>query len=363
MKITSLTLTTFRNYRRQTVRFCDGLNVIEGLNTAGKTNLVEAVYLCSVGKSPRGAKDKDLIQIGQDSAHVTLEVAKKHRTHRIDLHLTKDGEKRILLDGVRLSRTGDLMGVLNVVFFSPDELRIVKQDPSERRRFINITLCQQNKPYYEALSRYNHIIDQRNRLLKEARDVASLDAQLAVWDEQLATWGSKIIRWRQDFIAHLGALADSIHRAIAGERCDLTLRYESCTEATDDEAIRQDILGALADSREKEMRLRYTTVGPHRDDFSIVSEEKELRTLGSQGQQRTAALSLKLACIAYFERNTGERPVLLLDDVLSELDGGRRQALLAATDGVQTLLTCTEFTEDEIYVGQRLHVKSGTVEQ
>ena len=357
MYVQQVSLTDFRNYTAQTVSFSDGLNVIEGLNTAGKTNLVESVCLCGVGKSPRGAKDRELIRFGADSAHVTLTVQKKYRTHRIDVHLTAKG-KSIAIDGVSIGKMADLMGVLNVVYFSPDELKIVKEDPSERRRFLNIGLCQQNKAYFSALSNYNRIVEQRNALLKEARSLDELQATLPVWNAQLAEEGAKIILARQDFMTHLCALADPIHRTIAGEHCDLTLSYTAYPCDTY-RPLCDHLLQRLSEVTAKEWNTRYTLVGPHRDDFSIVSEGKDLRTYGSQGQQRTAALALKLAEIAYLEQNTDEKPVLLLDDVLSELDAKRREALLKATRGVQTLLTCTEFGEPEEYVTRRIHVVSG----
>lgn len=359
MYVRQVTLTDFRNYTRQTADFCEGLNVIEGLNTAGKTNLVESVYMGGIGKSPRGAKDKELIRFGADCAHITLQVQKRYRAHRIDIHITQKA-KSVSIDGVAIGKLADLMGVLNVVYFSPDELKIVKEDPSFRRRFINIGLCQQNQTYFKTLTEYNRILENRNALLKNAQSMAELQETLPVWNEQLAKKGAKLIVMRQEFVQTLQSIADPIHRAMAGEKGDLTLQYSEYPY-TQEEHLYQYLLQKLQDSLQKEWGIRYTLVGPHRDDFAIVSEEKDLRTYGSQGQQRTAALALKLAEIAYFEKNTGEKPVLLLDDVLSELDVKRRAALLEATKGIQTLLTCTEFTENETFIGNRIHIRNGTV--
>lgn len=358
MYVHSLSVSDFRNYTDQRVRFDAGLNIIEGHNTAGKTNLVEAVYLCGVGKSPRAGKDKELIRLGCDNAHITLVVQKKYRQHRIDINIGAKG-KTIVIDGVGIQRMADLMGVLNVIYFSPDEMKIVKEDPTVRRRFLNIGLCQQNKQYFAALAKYNRVLENRNALLRTATDYATLVQQLPAWDAQLAEEGATIITLRQDFMQSLQQLADPIHRSIAGEGCDLSLGYTPYP--TGRTAIRDALLSALGEAAPKEWNTRYTLVGPHRDDFAIVSEQKDLRTFGSQGQQRTAALALKLAEIAYFQRNTGEMPVLLLDDVLSELDASRRSALLRATQGIQTLLTCTEFSEDISIPAKHLHIAHGQV--
>ena len=359
MNVTKVILTSFRNYAHQEVEFCPDLNVIVGKNTAGKTNLVESVYLCGVGKSPRAGKDKEMIKMGDKEAHITLFVDKKHRSHRVDVHLLPGG-KKISIDGVSINKMSDLMGVVNVVFFAPDELKIVKADPSERRRFINISLCQQSKPYYAALSRYNKILDNRNRLLKEAESVDALARTLPDWNVQLAEEGAKIIMARQHFLDTLQTIADPIHRTIAGEGEDLTLVYNR-KDARSYEDIHRYLLEHLSSNYDKELALGYTLCGPHRDDFAILSRKTDLRTYGSQGQQRTAALALKLAEISYFESNTGEKPILLLDDVLSELDASRRTALIHATEGIQTLLTCTEFTEDPSLIGKLISVNKGVI--
>ena len=252
------------------------------------------------------------------------------------------------------------MGVVNVVFFAPDELKIVKADPSERRRFMNISLCQQSKPYYATLSRYNKILENRNRLLKNASSIEELKFLMPDWNVQLAEEGSKIILARQEFLNTLQIIADPIHRAIAGE--ELKLIYNR-KDADSFDKVYQYLFDHLSSNYDKELSLGYTLCGPHRDDFSLLSRKIDLRTYGSQGQQRTAALALKLAEITYFEKNTGEKPILLLDDVLSELDASRREALLKATDGIQTLLTCTEFTEKEELIGKRIMVKNGIIEE
>lgn len=359
MNVTKVILSNFRNYSHQEVEFCPDLNVIEGLNTAGKTNLMESVYVCGVGKSPRATKDKEMIMMGENQAHITLFVQKKHRSHRVDVHLAPNG-KKIAVDGVNITKMSELMGVVNVIYFAPDELKIVKADPSERRRFINISLCQQSKSYYNALSRYNRILENRNRLIKEANTVQDLEHVLPEWNIQLAEEGAKIIVARSHFLTAINQIADPIHRSIAGPEEDLSLVYSRAIQE-DYDAIYNHLLAELSNNYPKELSLRYTATGPHRDDFCIVSRNSDLRIYGSQGQQRTAALTLKLAEISYFEKNTGEKPILLLDDVLSELDVNRREALINATTGIQTLLTCTEFTEQNVNVGKFIKIKKGSV--
>ena len=358
MKISKVSLTDFRNYSTAQVEFEPSLNVIEGRNTAGKTNLMEAVYCCGVGKSPRANKDRDMIRFGQEEAHITVWVDKRFRSHRIDYHLTQRGLKKVLVDNQPIRRMADLMGVLNVVYFSPDELKIIKDEPSERRRFVNISLCQQNPAYYTALSNYNKVLEQRNALLKE--ETPTLREELAIWDEQLAKEGAIIVHLRQDFLTKIATLADRYHRLIAGEQNDLSLTYVTQVVGDTVEDTRNLLLARLKAGYDKELHTHYTVTGPHRDDFVVESLGQDLKQFGSQGQQRTAALSLKLAEIKYFEEHTGEQPILLLDDVLSELDSHRRGALLKATEGIQTLLTCTEFDE-EYEAGKVIHIENGEV--
>ncbi len=359
MKITKVSLTDFRNYTSADVTFCPSLNVIEGLNTAGKTNLMESVYCCGVGKSPRTTKEKEMIRFGQDAAHITVFVDKRYRSHRIDYHISARGVKRVAVDNQPIRRMADLMGVLNVVYFSPDELKIIKDEPQERRRFINISLCQQNPAYFAALGKYNKVLEERNALLKADEPQRE---QLSVWDEQLAKEGATLVHLRADFLATIAEYADEFHRKIAGEDKDLTIRYLTQELGESEEETRRRLLDRLKAGFDKEIHTRYTVTGPHRDDFSVVSQGKDLKQFGSQGQQRTAALSLKLAEIKYFERHTGEQPVLLLDDVLSELDVGRRKALLDATKGIQTLLTCTEF-EEGYQADNLIRVENGKIVQ
>lgn len=345
MNITRLCLSNYRNYSNLNLNVNNGLNVVEGINASGKTNLVEAIYFCGVGKSPRTSKDKDLIKWGEQNARIIINIDKKYRSHRIDVMVAQNGQKRIAIDGANILRMGELMGVLNIVFFSPDDMKMIKESPQERRTFMDISLCQQNKTYFYTLLKYNKILNQRNKLLKTASSLNELKDTLPVWNTQLAEEGARLVLSRLAFLNTINPIADSFHRKITGDKEGLTLTYERSYGGTNYTELYEDLLSKLSANIEKEYSLGYTLTGLHRDDFSIISNNIELRSFGSQGQQRTAALSIKLAEISYFERITGETPVLILDDVFSELDKKRREALLSATNNVQTILTCTEYNE------------------
>lgn len=346
MIITDISLKNYRNYNNISLDFSNEMNIIEGKNASGKTNLVEAIYFCGVGRSPRTSKDKDLILWGASDAYISLTVKKKYRSHKIEVFFTENGKKRILIDGGSISRIGELMGVLNVVFFCPDDLKLVKQSPQERRTFMDISLCQQSKIYFYTLLKYNRILLERNKLLKNAKSINELKDTLPVWNIQLAEYGAQVIAKRLDFLLNINPIADKIHRSIAGINEGLELIYEKTYEGFSIKEIKESLSEKLSQNIEKDYALGYTLTGLHRDDFLIKSNNIELRSFGSQGQQRTAALSIKLAEIEYFKQKTGELPVLLLDDVFSELDQNRRNSLLNEVSNIQTFITCTEFIEN-----------------
>ncbi len=356
MKITGLSLTNFRNYESQQVSFDGGLNVLYGKNASGKTNLLESVYICSLLKSPRTTKDKELIRMGEKSAKVILTVEKKFRSHKVSILIDESGKKKVAIDGIPVSRAGELLGVLGVVFFSPDELKLVKESPGERRSFLDMGLSQQQKSYFQALQRYNKTLKQKNNLLKESRFADNLDDMLDVWDIGLAEQGATIIRKRMEYVAELGKYASEAHKTISSGKENLTLSYETAVKTEGD--IRRNLEEALLSVREKDKELGFSTIGPHRDDIKIEIDGIDARKFASQGQQRTIALAMKLGEVELYKNETGETPVLLLDDVMSELDKTRRDILLNSTKGVQTILTCTEFDGE----GARLfEVKEGKV--
>ncbi|MCL2556820.1 MAG: DNA replication/repair protein RecF [Firmicutes bacterium] len=335
MQITNITIIDFRNYKRQSITLCPFVNLITGQNAQGKTNLLEALYLSAIGKSARTTKDKELIRWEQEKAKIVVEAKKSYGLDKLEIILDKSANKRIAVNGLPISKMGELMGIIRVVFFSPDEMKIIKESPSDRRRFMDIALCQMSRGYFYLLQRYNKIVSQRNKLIKSGQ--ANEDS-LYVWDMQLVDAGASIIKTRKGFIAALSEAAKNEHASLT-ENEILSLEYESIDGIELDE-IKDSFNAELKKSRERDLRLGYTNVGPHKDDFAIFIDGVDARKFASQGQQRTAALSLKLAEMA-LSIDRGESPILLLDDVMGELDLTRQHKLLTRIKGMQAVITCT----------------------
>ena len=346
MRIGKVTLTDFRNYTSQTVTLKEGLNVFEGENASGKTNFAESLYCCAIGKSPRTQNDKEMIRWGADRASASVEVIKQYRSYEVRLIIDSKGKKRLAIDGVPAYKMSEILGVLNIVYFSPDELKLIKEGPAERRRFMDISLCQQSKPYLFNLQKYNASLAQRNKLLKSGLGINSLKQTLFVWDTQLAKHGAYITRKRYEFAQKLKTYAKNAHLKLSCEKEELGISLESSLEYDDIEAVAEQYRAALSANVEKDIDLSFTSFGCHRDDLKITLNDIDVRKFGSQGQQRSAALSLKFAEIDLFWGEVGERPVLILDDVLSELDAARSRRLLEMSANLQTIITCTHFDED-----------------
>ena len=340
MEIKSVQLKNFRNYTLENVVFKNGLNILEGKNAQGKTNLLEAVFLCAIGKSPRTNKEKDLLKWNETVGKVTIEFSKLNGNKKIELYLFSNQNKAIKINGVPIKKLGELMGELNAIYFSPDELKLVKESPDERRRFMDIDLSQFNKNYFYALSKYNKILNQRNKLLKSG-NIQSIKETISIWNEQLSEQACYIILKRLELIEKLKVFAEKAHYYLTDNQEQMVLSYVGLTD-TDKDVLKQKLLNLYENSLEKDLNLGYTSVGPHRDDIKIMVNNIDVRHFGSQGQQRSCALSLKLAELEIFKSNLGEYPVLLLDDVLSELDEFRREKLLKIINNFQTILTCTE---------------------
>ena len=339
MVLKSLHLRDFRNYTEQEVSFADGMNILMGDNAQGKTNLVDAVMLVSLGKCPRVTRDRELIRWNADRARVQAEVVKRYGDDEVEAVIDKTVVKCVSVNRMPLTRLGELMGVVATVLFSPEQMSIVKDAPGERRRFMDIALCQLSKPYFYLLNRYNRILSQRNKLIKSGNHAA-----IEVWDMQLAHEGARIIKTRRGFIERLSVFAAAAHSRLSGGKETLCLSYEGIAGDTA-ETIEAAFIEELARTRESDLRLGFTHAGPQRDDIRITVGDVDCRTYGSQGQQRTAALSLKLAELELYRAESGEAPVLLLDDVLSELDPGRQRQLLQSVD-VQTIVTCTHISSE-----------------
>ncbi len=344
MEIKSIQLKNFRNYTSQQVNFKNGLNILEGKNAQGKTNLLEAIFLCAIGKSPRTKKEKELVKWNENMGKVTIEFSKLTGNKKIELYLFSNQNKAIKINGVPIKKLGELMGELNAIYFSPDELKLVKESPEERRRFMDIDLCQFDKRYFYTLNKYNKILDQRNKLLKSGNNQSIKDT-ISIWNEQLAEQACYIIIKRLQLVEQLKIYAEKAHYYLTDNNEKMTLEYVGLN-TVDKDTLKQELLNLYDKSLEKDLNLGFTTVGPHRDDLKISVNDIDVRHFGSQGQQRSCALSLKLAELEIFKSNLKEYPVLLLDDVLSELDLSRREKLLKIINNFQTILTCTEYNID-----------------
>ena len=345
MYVVSTDLQDFRNYRSLSVTFSEGINVFCGANAQGKTNILEAVYLMGTTRSHRGAKDRDMIRKGAEEAHLRSQIKVLDGNHRIDLHLKKYKSKGIAIDLLPVKKAGDLLNLSKMVFFSPEDLQIIKNGPAVRRRFLNQEMSRIDRVYLAQLTEFNRALAQRNKLLKDYSDRAGFAAQLDLWDAQLIRTGTKIIEQREAFIRKIRVITAGIHQSLTDGKEEILLRYEPNVSSS-------LFAEELAKARDRDMHLKETTVGPHRDDMGIFlgstpgqTEMMDSRLYGSQGQQRTAALSLKMAEIEMIRKETGETPVLLLDDVLSELDEVRQLHLLKSIRGTQTMITCTGLAE------------------
>ena len=334
MIIKNIQLNNYRNYETLDIEFDKNINIIYGDNAQGKTNLLEACYYSAIGKSYKGSKDKEVIRFNQDYCNIDTIIDKNDRQYEINIQLNKNKKKAIKIDKVPIRKTSELLGLINVILFSPEDLNIIKNGPSERRRFIDSELCQIDNIYLSDIIKYNKILNNRNKLLKDIAYDNSLKDTLDVWDEQLVGCGKSIIKRRREFINELKYYVKDKHLQISGGKEELIINYEPNV----DDIFFED---ELINKREKDLKFAQTSVGPHRDDISFKIEDIDMRKFGSQGQQRCCALSLKLSEIAIVEAIIKDKPVLLLDDVLSELDSNRQRLLLEGLSDIQTIITCT----------------------
>ncbi|MBS5606330.1 DNA replication/repair protein RecF [Clostridium sp. AF18-27] len=357
MIIESIELKNYRNYEELHMELNEGTNILYGDNAQGKTNILEAVYVCCTSKSHKNAKDRDIIRFDQDESHIKMQIRKNDVPYRIDMHLKKNKPKGIAINGMPIRRASELFGIANVVCFSPEDLNIIKNGPSERRRFIDMELCQLNKLYVHSLVQYNKVLVQRNKLLKELAFRPDYGETLDVWDMQLVNYGKEVMEYRGDFVCRLNEMIHGIHARLSGQKEDLKICYEPDTAAAQFEE-------ALKRSRTQDMKQKTTLCGPHRDDISFFVNGIDIRKFGSQGQQRTAALSLKLSELELVKQLIHDRPILLLDDVLSELDAGRQNHLLNAINDIQTIITCTgldDFVNNRFKIDKIFKVIDGAV--
>jgi len=341
------------------MNFDEKINIIYGDNAQGKTNILESMYVCATSKSHRGSKDREIIRFDNDESHIKVNVKKNDMNYRIDMHLKKNKPKGIAVNGIPIKRAVELFGILNIVFFSPEDLNIIKNGPSERRRFIDMELSQLDKIYLDCLINYNKVVNQRNSLLKEYAFSGREDiiSSLDIWDMQLVKYGNDVIKSREKFVKDINDLVKSIHTKLSGDREQLEIIYEPCVKE-------QDFESELVRVRDRDLKFKCTNIGPHKDDMCFLINGMDVRKYGSQGQQRTAALSLKLAEIELVKQIIHDTPVLFLDDVLSELDSRRQNFLLDSIGNIQTMITCTgldEFINNRFSINKIFKVVNGTV--
>ena len=366
MIVKSIILDFFRNYSHLETPFSPAVNVICGENAQGKTNLLEAIGYLSTASSRRARYDRELIAFGADHALVKAEVFSRERDFTLEARLSRGVRRQLLSNGVRLKTAGELSGVLNTVFFCPEDLMLIREGAAERRRFLDECICQLRPRYAAALAEYRRLHEQKTRILRDWEEKPSLLDALDDFSLRMAQTGAVLIHYRAHFVRRLRETAPAIHREFSGGREELGLKYETVSTVQDPEGGVKDILSALMAHQERhrraELESRQCLSGPHKDDLTVELGGVAARQFASQGQTRTAALSLKLAAREIFHDDTGEWPVLLLDDVLSELDQRRQSFVLNRIKGGQVFITCCEDEKlEHLEGGKVLRIHNGAL--
>ena len=334
MWINNIKLNNFRNYINKEINLFKNINIFYGKNAQGKTNIIESIFLCSMGKSFRTNKDKELIKFNEEKALVEINFQKKDRDGKIKIEI--GNKKQIYLNGIKLKKLSDLLGNVNMVIFTPDDINILKGSPQNRRKFLDIMISQLRPNYMHLLTLYLRTLEQRNTYLKQIKTENKDENLLDIWDEKLIEYGLKIYEYRKEYINKIQEKIKTIHKDITEEKEEIEIKYFS------DASTRQNFINELKSRRKLDIIKGYTTKGIHRDDFMIYINGREVQIYGSQGQNRTAVLSLKLAELNIIKDDIGESPILLLDDFMSELDSNRRKKLLENIEDIQVIITCTE---------------------
>lgn len=363
MHITLLQLKTFRNYQLLELPLGSHSCIFTGENGQGKTNLLEAISLVSTGRSHRTNREKDMIMHGEPFARVRCETQQRDGKHTVDVVLSRNEKKRVQVNGLPISRIGDMLGHIKSVMFSPEDLNLIKDGPTQRRRFMDMYLSQVSRVYFYALAQYLKTLQQRNNLLKALNHGAKYDGTLEIWDEMLIKHGIPVLVERYKLIHRLSPICSKIHGELSGGKEELTLCYNTGVSGKNKEDLIQCYRKSLAQNQEKDIKLGNTSVGPHKDDLGLRLGDTDLRYFGSQGQQRTAALALKLSELDLMKEDIGQYPVLLLDDVLSELDESRQRQLLTRIENVQTFITATHIDKalTKSIQAQQFNVNNGKV--
>ena len=353
MWIKKIKINNFRNYNYQEINLEKNINIFYGENAQGKTNIIEAIFLSSMGKSFRAKKDKEMIMLGKESSNIELEYEKKDRDGKIKIEL---GNKKIVyINGIKIKKLSELLGKINVVIFTPDDINILKGGPQNRRRFLDIMISQLRPNYMYNLNLYLKTLEQRNNYLRQIKEENKNENMLDIWDEELSNYAINIYNYRNEFIEKIKNKIKNIHAEITNNKEEIEIEYLSeCVS-------KEKYLDLLKQRRKLDIIKGYTTKGIHRDDFNIYINKKELGIYGSQGQHRTAILSLKLAELNIVKDEIGESPILLLDDFMSELDENRRENFLEKIENVQVIITCTEKIDIENKKVLVYNVKSGEI--
>mgnify|MGYP004448600917 CR=1 FL=1 len=359
MFIKRLQMLNYRNYNALDISLGQNVNVFMGDNAQGKTNILEAIYYCAFARSHRTSRDKELINWDSESSLISVSVGRERLDKRIDISIFKDGKKAIRVNKIKIKKIGELFGNFNVVMFSPEDLKIIKDSPGVRRKFIDMELCQLDSKYYYNLVQYNKVLNERNSILKNRNINKEI---LDIYDMQLVEFGYNIIIKRIEYIEKLNQYAAKIHQDITSGKEKIEFKYVSTIK--DLTKITENFYEQLERNREKDIERRITSIGPHRDDFNVFINDIDTKSYGSQGQQRTAVLTIKFSSLKIIKELTGEHPVLLLDDVLSELDFSRKRYILSTIGDIQTIITCTgiedlyEYLDDKSKV---FKVKDGQI--
>ena len=334
MYIDKMKLINFRNYENQEIQFNKNINIIYGDNAQGKTNILEAIFLSSFGKSFRTSKEKELIKFGQDKLMVEANFQKKDRDGKIRIEI--GSKKQITVNGIKIKKLSELLGNINIVIFTPEDINILKDGPAGRRRFLDMMIGQLRPNYVHNLNLYIQTLEQRNNYLKQIKELNKPQEMLEIWDEKLAEYGEKVYLYRKEFVDKIINIINNIHKKITDEKEELKIEYISnCSN-------KNEYLKILNERRKLDIIKGFTTKGVHRDDFVIYINDREVGVYGSQGQNRTVILSLKLSELNVVYDEIGEYPILLLDDFMSELDEKRRKNFLENIENTQVIITGTD---------------------
>lgn len=353
MYINRIKLKNFRNYEEQEIELEPNINIFYGDNAQGKTNIIESIFLCAIGKSFRTSKDKELIKFDKDYTSVNIEFEKSDRSGKIKIDI--GNKKEIYVNGIKIKKLSELLGNLNIVIFTPDDIQILKEGPQKRRRFLDIMIGQLRPNYIHYLNLYNKTLEQRNNYLKQIRLENKSEDMLEIWNEKLAEYGEKIFNYRNEFIEKIKNKIEDIHNDITSNNEKIKIEYESnCSN-------KEEYIKLLKERTKLDIIKGFTTKGVHRDDFVIYINNEPVNIYGSQGQNRTVILSLKIAELQVIYDEIGEYPILLLDDFMSELDEKRRNNFIDNIKNTQVIITCTEKIKNINTEHKIFNVKKGEI--